>query len=132
MSELNTLFPGKEIKLSTGEVIKVQPFKFGQMPLALKLTSKLGNILADMYKSGELSNRDKTVGNIVYLLAEGGEDLINLVGLCIGKDRVWFDNIESDDGLNIIIAFLEVNVDFFTKKMMPQLLSAVEKLRAGK
>ena len=129
MSDITTLFPGKEITLKTNEVIKVEPFKFGQIPLALKLTNKIGNLLAEMYKSGELTNKDKTVANIVYILSEGGEELIHLVGLGIGKNRGWFDTLESDDGIKLVIAFLEVNVDFFTQRMMPQLLEAMQKMR---
>lgn len=129
MSEISTLFPGKEVILNSGEVIKIEPFKFGQIPLALKLTNKIGSLLGEMYKSGELTNRDKTVANVVYILSEGGEELIHLVGLGIGKNRGWFDTLDSDDGVKLVIAFLEVNVDFFTKKMMPQLLAAMQQMK---
>lgn len=132
MSELETLFPGKEVTLSSGEVIKVEPFKFGQLPLALKLTQKLGGLLAEMYKSGELKNKDKTVTNVMFILSEGGEDLMTLMGLCIGKERVWFDTLQGDDGIKLTIAFLEVNIDFFTQKMMPQLLEAMQNLKLSK
>ena len=132
MSELTTLFPGKEVTLSSGEVIKVEPFKFGQLPLALKLTQNLAHVLKELYTSGQLTDTTKTATNLMYLMAEGGEDFIHLVGLCIGKNRGWFDTLAGDDGINLVVAFLEVNVDFFTKKMLPQLLAAVQKLQEGK
>lgn len=132
MSELSVLFPGKEVTLNSGEVIKVEPFKFGQLPLALKLAQKLGGILADMYKSGEFQNKEKTVANVIAVLSEGGEDLIQLIGLCISKDREWFNTLQGDEGLILTTAFLEVNIDFFTKKMMPQLLAAMQGIKPNK
>lgn len=131
-SELTTLFPGKKVTLNSGEEIDVLPFKFGQLPAALKLTQKIGGLIAQMVQSGELQDKSKTAASVVYILSEGGEDLFNLLGLCIGKDRAWFDTIQSDEGINLIIAFLEVNIDFFTQKMMPQLLEAMSAMKLGK
>lgn len=130
--ELNTLFPGKQVILNSGETLTIEPFKFGQLPVALKLTQKIGGLVAQMVQSGELQDKTKVASSVIYILAEGGEDLFNLIGLCIGKDRKWFDTIQADEGISIITAFLEVNIDFFTQKMMPQLLEAMSKLKLGK
>ena len=127
--ELATLFPSKEVTLSTGEVLNISPFKFGQLPLALKLSTKISHLLAKLVQSGDLKDKNQLAGSIIYLISEGGEDLLSLVGLGIGKDREWFDTLQSDDGVVITVAFLEVNLDFFTKKMMPQLLQAMNSLK---
>ena len=131
-NELNTLFPGKEITLSTGEIINIKPFTFGQLPKALKLGQKIGVLLADLYKQGKFDEQANTTTNLMLILSEGGEDLMSLISLGIGKDRAWFDNLQGDDGLTLTIAFLEVNIDFFTKKMMPQITQAIQKAQFSK
>ena len=131
-NELATLFPGKEINLATGETITIKPFTFGQLPKAIKIGQKIGGLLAEMYKQGKFEDQSKTSANLMFILSEGGEDLINLIGLGINKPRDWFDNLQGDDGINLTIAFLEVNIDFFTKKMMPQILEAMQKVKFTK
>lgn len=131
-NEMNTLFPGKEIQLNTGETIIIKPFTFGQLPKAIKIGQKIGGLLANMYQQGKFEDQSQTSANLMLILSEGGEDLINLMSLGINKPRDWFDQLQGDDGLNLTIAFLEVNIDFFTKKMMPQILEAMKKVQFKK
>lgn len=130
--EIKTLFPNKEITLSTGEVITLKPFTFGQLPQAIKLVEKLGGVLQRLIKEGALADRTKTATAVMVVISEGGEDLINLISLGINKPREWFDSLQSDDGMHLTIGFLEVNLDFFTKKMMPRLLEVMEQANKGK
>ena len=131
-NELATLFPGKEINLASGETITIKPFTFGQLPKAIKIGQKIGGLLAEMYKQGKFEDKTQTSANLMLILSEGGEDLINLIGLGINKNREWFDQLQGDDGINLTIAFLEVNIDFFTKKMMPQIMEAMQKVKFTK
>lgn len=130
--EIQTLFPGKEVILSDGEVINMKPFTFGQLPKAMKIGQKLGMLLADLYKQGKFEDQSNVSANLMVIIGEGGEDLIELMGLGIGKPRAWFDNLQGDDGITLTIAFLEVNIDFFTKKMMPQLSAAIQNAKFRK
>lgn len=132
MNEIQTLFPGKEITLSTGEVINIKPFTFGQLPKALKIGQKLGVLLADLYRQGKFEDQTNVSSNLMVIVGEGGEDLLDLIGLGIGKPRAWFDELQGNDGITLTIAFLEVNIDFFTKKMMPQLSEAMSKAQFRK
>lgn len=126
--EIKILFPGKELNLSTGEQLIIKPFTFGQLPKALSLASKISFILAEMYNEGKFEDKKKISQNLMQVLSQGGEDLIQLIALGVDKPREWFDGLPGDDGINVMVAFLEVNIDFFTQRMMPQLLAQVEKL----
>lgn len=132
MNEIQTLFPGKEITLSSGEVINIKPFTFGQLPKALKIGQKLGILLGDLYRQGKFEDQTNVSSNLMVIVGEGGEDLLDLIGLGIGKPRAWFDELQGNDGITLTIAFLEVNIDFFTKKMMPQLSEAMSKAKFRK
>ncbi len=122
-NELKVLFPGKDVTLSTGEVITIKPFTFGQLPRAIKLGQKIGGAVMEASKQGRFG--ESNGGAAMAIIAEGGEDLIALIGLGINKNREWFDTLQGDDGLTLTIAFLEVNVDFFTQKMLPSLMDAM-------
>ena len=121
-AQIQTLFPGKDITLNSGEVISLKPFTFGQLPQALKLSQKISGIIYSLVKEGKLQDKTAMATAVMMVLTEGGEDIINLISLGVGKPRSWFDTLQSDDGLLLTLTFLEVNIDFFTKKMLPQLL----------
>lgn len=130
MSEIQTLFPGKEVTLSTGETITIKPFTFGQLPKALKLSQKIGQALADSYNAGKLSDAKVAVSAAIEVLAEGGEEIIELVGLATGKPRAWFDTVPGEDTLDILNAFIEVNKDFFTQKVLPKVMGLMKEPQA--
>lgn len=127
--ELKTLFPGKEIALSTGETLTIKPFKFGQLPKALSLAQAIAKPLIEAYKSsadGVPAESNNML--ILKVISEGGEDFIKLMSIAVGKDRAWFDNLESDDGAKIAAAFLEVNLDFFTQRVLPVIQEAMPQM----
>ena len=119
--DLKVIFAGKEVKVGD-EVLKLMPMKFGQLPKALQIVQKLGALFMQHYN-------DKTLdepGAIIEITALGGEDLIELVAFGIGKPREWFDTIEADEGMSLVISFIEVNGDFFIKRVLPSLNKNLE------
>jgi hypothetical protein len=119
MSDEATVIFGETAKPITirGEDIKVEAIKFGQLPKALLLVQSLGAVIVECVN-------DNTIGEpstILRIAALGGEDLINLVAFGIKKDRSWFDELEQDEGLELLMAFVAVNVDFFIKRVLPTL-----------
>lgn len=127
MTDIETLFPGKEITLSTGETITIKPFTFGQLPKALKLSQKVAQLLANSYNEGKLTDSKVAVANVIEILGESGEDIILLIGMSANKDRAWFDTVPGEDTIDILNAFIEINMDFFTQKVMPKVSSLIQK-----
>ncbi|WP_298220145.1 DUF6631 family protein [Halothiobacillus sp.] len=122
MSEVDILFPeGKTITIG-GEEITIKPLTFGQIPKASKMIAPIIKAMS----SAELGGQSllDLAGNWVEIMAVGGEDLIALIGWAINKDRDWFDSLGMDDGINLIKTVIEVNSDFFTKKVIPMLPQA--------
>lgn len=125
MSELNTLFPDSTVTLSTGEVIQIKPFKFGQLPQAMFLAKGIFAHLQSLYIGNRVTEDAELIGE---LLSHGGEQFLQLICLSCNKPRTWFDDMEAIDGLNVAVKFLEVNVSFFVQKLAPELKVAKEKL----
>lgn len=122
--ETNIIFPSTK-QISIGEeTLTLTPIKFGQLPKALLIVQRIGALLIEHVKD----NTIQTPVAMLEIAALGGEDLIQLVAFGVGKPREWFDTLDADTGLEILISFVEVNLDFFTKRVLPMLNSKVEEL----
>lgn len=125
MSDLDVLFPGREVVVG-GETITVKPLAFGQLPKAAKL---LQPVVKALRASGAIGGEGSVIdlfGSWVDMLAAGGEELLALVGFAIGKPREWFDGLSMDDGVALVRAAVEVNGDFFGRKVLPMLTGVAD------
>lgn len=55
------------------------------------------------------------------LLGAADEQVFGLITLATDKDVEFYDRIDLDDGIKILIATVEVNKDFFVQKVLPLL-----------
>ncbi len=125
MSDLDTLFPGREVALSTGEKIELAPFYFGQLPKAVKLLRPVTEAVRSAgiagFDGANFSLANDWPLRLPQLMDEAGEALIEFVAFAANKPRVWFDTLGSDDGIALAKAAFEVNGDFFVRKVAPML-----------
>jgi hypothetical protein len=105
--ELTQLLAGAEEVTVKSEIISVMPFKFGQLPAILRHIGALAR-----FAEGDNFN-------IVRAITEGAEDVLACLAVATGKPREWFDTIEIDDGINLLKAVVNVNEEFFKKKLLP-------------
>lgn len=122
-TDMNTLFPNHEFKVND-EVIVIKPFTFGQLPKVLKLSSSFYGAVQPIFEQNE-----DMVSAVSQVIAIGGDDLIELLGMSINKPREWFDSIQSDIGIQLLAEFLEVNLSFFAQRILPQLEGAIQKVQ---
>src|SRR5689334_843130 len=126
-TDLEILFPGREVTCK-GETIKVVPLFFGQYPTAAKLARPLAMAL---FQSGLLTVKDEVVSispelvtALPVVLDEGGEAFMAFFAFAIGKPRKWFDTLPGDEGIDLAMAILEENRDFFVRRLLPKLKAA--------
>lgn len=113
-NELEQLFPtGKQISIND-ENLTIKPFKFGELPKVFKAIGPLTSILGNL-----LQNRDVTFPAIASLIMDGGDSIIDLMVIGSRKPRDWVDELEMDQGVEVLTAIFEVNADFFTRKVLP-------------
>ncbi len=119
--ELITLVPGVQIKTRFAGEVTITPFKFTQFP-------KVINIIKGLLSSiDNLANVQ--VNDIASLMvAEDGDKLFQLLMLSTGKDKDWLDQLDADEGLEILTATIEQNLDFFNRKIIPSIQSLTEKV----
>lgn len=115
--ELKTLFPGREVIVAC-ETIKVKPFKMGQYPAVIGIIAEIAPLI------------DKASGNILTIATLGAEHVMQLACLSTGKTREWFNDVDADEGLQLLTAVLEENWTFFSKKVKPELAKAMGAIKA--
>ena len=124
--ELNTLLPlGKELKIRD-ENLTIKPFKLGELPKVFKAIDPISKALFD-----SISKSGNQVEMITGLVANGGENLIDLMVIGSKKSREWVEDLELDEGIELFGAILEVNASFFVQKVLPNLNKKMEAVQAG-
>ena len=108
MSELETLIPAGADVVIAGEALTIRPLKVGQLPAFLRTITPV--------------MRQITGGEIDWLalFGERGNDLLSAVAIAVGKPRAWIDELTADEALVLAAKVIEVNADFFTRTVMPQ------------
>jgi len=122
MSDMETLFPGRQVTAG-GETLTIAPIKFGQITQASKMLAPVIKAVSSSLGKPEQSIMDMA-SSWVDLLAAGGDDLLIFLAWAIGKPREWFDTLGMDDGLSLLQAVYEENVDFFNRRVLPMLAQA--------
>lgn len=118
INEIAELFAA-DTEFKVGEkTLKVRPFSFGELPLVLAL---LKSIAGEWFALRE--KQDVKPEDYLGLIAAGGEQLLQLLAANLRISRSELDEIDADIGLEIMLAFIGTNIDFFTKRVAPMLKS---------
>lgn len=64
----------------------------------------------------------------MQLLGDANAEVIGLMSLATDRDEAFFDTIDLDEGLKIILAVIEVNKDFFVQKVLPMVKAAAPEI----
>ena len=116
--QLEVLFPNS-INVKVGdETIIISPFKFGQINKVIKVATPLFGLLKSQV---DLTKTESEVGAQVMelVLTNGGDALGEIINIATGRSKEWIDELESDSVIELLVAIVEVNKDFFTKKVLP-------------
>lgn len=121
-NEVALLFPqGKTVTLK-GEEILIKPFGFGKFPKVLALMKG--------FKPPAEGTALNTF-NIAEMVADNAEGVMDLAALATGKDKKWFDDVGMDEGIELLKVVLEVNADFFVRRLQPKTMQAIEQLQTS-
>jgi hypothetical protein len=97
----------------------VRPLPFRRW---LSAMTYVGQILKHFPEDGiDFDDAAKLAVTVVYLLGESQIELVALACLATDKEPDFFDRIDPDDGVKIVMAVVEVNKDFFVTKVLPLL-----------
>lgn len=115
MNELETLIPQPVEIEAGGEILSIMPLTIGQLARVMKA---LKPALADI--QGEI--------NLTMMAVEHGETLLSAVSAATGKSIEWLDKLPIDDFVRLAGLLLEVNADFFTRRVLPEIAASAERI----
>lgn len=115
--ELKILVPDEVINTIQGDVT-VKPFKFTQFPKVIKTISEYASLISSAIA---VSNENEILNIATALVSDDSEGIFDLIAMAIGKDREFLDSLEAEDGFNILVKVVELNIDFFVKTLAPKL-----------
>lgn len=123
--EVELLFPqGQEVTVA-GEKLKIMPFTFGQFPKVLACLKGVRDEIEEQDKDGKMVKRTMAVDEI---LIQNGDKLLDLCALATGKPISFFEKVSLVEGVDLVQAMVQVNGDFFVKRLQPKLLKAMGEL----
>lgn len=111
VADLESVFPQTKTLTIQGREVEVKPFKFKQLLAAIK---HLGNIVGDVVYIDEYV----LMTQVIKGLGNNPEDVVALMKLGTGiTEESFYDNLEEDEGFEILVSLWEVNKDFFVQKV---------------
>lgn len=98
---------------------------------ALELTPlKVGELPAFTRAIRPFAERLGTEPDWLALLAEHGEAVLAALAIASRQPRAWIDGLDLDEAIRLAEALLEVNADFFVRRVSPQIARAAASLEA--
>lgn len=124
MSELAVMFPeGKSLTIHDANLV-IKPFKFGELSKVMKLTDGIMGSLVGASQSKNIA------GVLRVIIGDHGDKVAELMALSSKQPIDWVNNLEVDEAIELFAAILEVNADFFIRKVLPQLTSQMQNMAA--
>ena len=123
--ECDLAHDGQEVTILTKEEpgfekLTIRPFIWKQFRQVAKLVQPIKLVTDD---KGEL--------DLMKLVGDNGEEITDIIVVATGKPREWVDALDLTSVLPLAAAILQVNRDFFSQKLAPQLQALAVKLSSG-
>ena len=119
MTELEQLTATPQALQIAGETLTIAPLKVGQLPAFLRAITPLMDYLRE------------PVIDWLALLAQRGDDLLAALAIAVKKPEDWIHALNADEALMLAAKVMEVNADFFTRAVLPQLEGLMQHLPAA-
>jgi len=107
----------QSIVIADQEVI-IRQIRIGQLPAVLRAVQPLSHML--------MQAAPLDIKSMLMLYAD---DCLTLLQVLSGRPRDWVDALEVDDAIALFSALLEVNLDFFVRRVLPLLPQVMGQLR---
>lgn len=112
LKELAELQPQSSFVIVKGTSYEIKPFKFRHMFAVL---NHISNMIDDV------NPYEDETKQFFRLVGKHSEDVLGIMALAINKKIDFFDDIETEEGLDLAATIWKINQDFFVQKVQPKL-----------
>ena len=121
--QLETLFPlGKQLTIRDVN-LTIKPFRFGELSRVLKAADPIFSSLFTALKQG-----NNQIEMITTIVAESNDSIVDLIQISTKQPREWIEQLDIDEGVELFMSVLEVNGDFFVRRVLPGLNDRMQKM----
>lgn len=119
MNDLEKMTPaGVQVKVG-GENVTVSPIRVKELPQLMRVAKPF---------EADLNRKIEGKADIIRMLAAHPDSLIEAVAICCRKPIEWVDALELDEFVQVALAVIEVNFDFFIQKVLPAVEAGMQNL----
>jgi hypothetical protein len=118
MDDLNVLVPSAVTVTVGGESLAITPLRIGELPA---FTRALAPAVAEFRREG-----------IDWLALFGlhGEAMLTALAVASRRPREWIEQLAADEAILLAATIIEVNSDFFARRVLPKVEAAMARLPA--
>lgn len=121
-NDINTVIPTLKTKKVQGVSVEITQIKVGRVPALLEVVLPIYAMLTQGGKPGSPAI------NLQAMFMEYSSDCLRVLAVLANQEKVWVDNLEIDEAIELFAELVEVNLDFFVQKVLPLLSGAMVKL----
>lgn len=116
MDDLNVLVPPSVTLTVGGESVAITPLRIGELPA---FTRAIAPAVAEFRRDG-----------IDWLALFGlhGEAMLTALAVATRKPREWIEGLAADEAILLAAKVIEVNSDFFARRVLPKVEAAMAQL----
>lgn len=120
-SDVDVLAPASTSVQCQGEQVAVGPLTVGVIPKVIRELRPIIQRLRPVGSEGGMGDLEVSMGLVLDLLEHNAGNLFAAVGLCVGKAPEFVEACDPAELLQLVLAIVEVNRDFFTERLAPLL-----------
>ena len=119
-SDLDKMIPTPVVVHVGGKEVIIQVIKVRQLPSVMKT---IRPFIGSMSKGQEL--------NVPALLMDHSDSILPLVSILTGETEDWVGDLNMEELVVLFSSLVEVNLDFFTLRVLPTLAAAMGRMSGG-
>lgn len=125
--DLDSLMPlSRDVKVGD-ETITITPFKFRHVK---KVTEHVALFRAKLGEDTGEEDKDAKLG-MMQLALEHTSEILEVIALATGRNENWCNELGMDNVLDLLGAIIEVNLDFFSRLLVPKVTAMSARIAAG-
>lgn len=122
MSDLDVIKPAATVVEFDERLVHITPLKVGQLPAFARAIKPLGGAIEQIATGRAALDLAALIG----MVAEHGEAVVEAVSIATGIKADELNEATPDQLIELAVAVLKVNADFFKGRLTPAILAAVK------
>ena len=118
--DLNKIIPTPVFVEVAGEKVQIRTIKVKYLSLVLKEIQPFASVFKQSQENVDL----------IQVAMDHIDNVIVLVATLVEKPQEWVEELEIDELVSVFTKLVEVNIDFFIRKVIPSLSEGMGKLNS--